>query len=352
MLELPTAYRLANLVVLSFLISIVTSLSVKNTIAEVAILIYLVALSITIYVAFKNGFIDLLFTVLIVTTFILSSIGLYDVIAINIDLPTIFNSVNKKHGISGFRNFGQAANYSFTMLTLLIPLKYSDLTVSYHKSKMLLLNITILLCLFFMMSTGRVSILISFGIGLLLFSFLRREKRILKDVGVFLTMIGIFIVITYQWMPILFKNILFRFESRIINRSENVEIANLFVDNIKNSFVSFFDNPWFGSGLGGFVNHYSEYEIHGTYFKVLGETGLVGVLGYLFFSGYLIYVVFRNRKSDQTNFFNYFLPFFIASLVSWGYNYHFRKKEFWILFAVVMILDVKNFRKTRNVKSK
>ena len=343
--QIPMGFRLGGLVVLCFLISIVTSLSVKSTLAEVIILMYLIILSITIYFTFKDLASDSIFAILTITTFILSSIGIYDVIAVNIGFPKVFESANKYFGVSGFRYFGQAANYSFTMLTLLIPLKYSDFSTNYSKSKKIFLNITILLCMLFMISTGRVSIFISFSIGLFIFLIVTLEKRIFKDVGVFLAFISFFVLAIFQFAPSLFKNIAFRIASRITHRDENTEIANIFIANIKNTLISFSDNIWFGSGLGGFVNHYSEFEIHGSYLKVLGETGLIGVFGYIIFMGYLLYIVYKNRNTFQTNFFHYFIPFFIASLLSWSYNYHFRKKEFWLLFAVLMILDFNIRRK-------
>lgn len=337
---IPRMYKLGAVVVVCLALSFFTSLSPKSTIFEVLILSYLVLLSYVVYEVYKSKittFIALLTTV----SFFTFAIGFYDIFAANLNWKTIFPSVNLNQVGSSFRYFGQAANYSFTMLTLLIPLKYTALTDAYSLKQKIFLNATIVLGILFLFSTGRISILLSFFMSVVLFVLYVRKKQIIKETSYIIISLATFILIGIYTLPNLVSNVIDRFEQRISHRETGNLATDFIVDNFKNSFVSFFDNPIFGSGLGGFVNHYSQYEIHGTYFKMLGETGLIGLLGYLLFIITFVKICLKSKSK----FFYYFLPFLMGSLVSWGYNYHLRKKEFWILLAFLMMLEFINKKK-------
>ena len=341
---IPTLYKRAAVAIVCVSLSIVTSLSYKSTIFELLIVYYLLLLSYVMYEVYKNHIQELI-SILVFTTFLVSVICLYDFVAVNSGLMTIFPYAEKNFGGSSFRYFGQAANYSFTFLTILIPLKYSRLTHDFSVSKKRFLHITIVLAVLLLFSTARVSIILSFLISIICFLLYTRKTNIVKDVAwLSLLMLCSMILVLYKF-PNLVSNLITRFQLRITKREEGNLASDFIIDNFNNTFVSFFDNPLFGSGLGGFLNNYSKYEIHGTYLKMIGETGLVGLIGYLIFIFFFIKVLSKTKNT----FFYFFLPFLIGSLVSWGYNYHLRKKEFWILFAFLAIVQFnseKNKKKT------
>lgn len=334
-IELPVLYKLAFLVCLGFFLTVFTSLNVKSTIFETLIVVYVILLSFVVYDIYKDSLKEIIY-IIVITSLLMSSIGLYDLFAANNNWYTIFNDVSTRHASSGFRYFAQAGNYSFTLLTLFIPLNYSSYVQDNFSLRFKwVLEATILLTILFMIASGAISIMIAFGIGALLFLIQNMKDRILVKqtfglgASLFLFCLGLFF-----FARNLYENLLYRIKSRVTHRDMDTPEASFIIENFRDTIQAFQDNFVFGSGLGGFVNNYSEFEIHGTYLKVLGETGLVGSLLYFVFLFFLIRYIL-NSKSEV---FQLFLPFLIASLVSWSYNYHFRKKEFWLLFAVLMII--------------
>ncbi|MCF6168475.1 O-antigen ligase family protein [Lutibacter sp.] len=323
--------------------SIFLSLNTKSTLVEVLIILYLVLLSTTIIYAFKNSLVSILFPLIIYTAFITSFIGLYDLVARNANLPVIFKMASKEVGISGFRYFGQAANYIFTMLTILIPLRYSNYYKTLEKWPQKFLSITILLGIIFLCTTGRISIIISFAIGVVLFILLNPNKKGVMLAITSLGLLGVFWVVITLYMPSLKQRIKYRIESRVTNRVQGTSESDFVVANFKGAMDAFSDNPITGSGLGAFVNNYSKFEVHGTYLKVLGETGIIGTVSYFIFLFYFLGLLLKgivNNKKTLNKFFKYLLPFMVANLISWSYNHHLRKKEFWILYAVVYIVYI------------
>lgn len=332
--DCPDSYKWGVFLIGAMLASIITSLSVKQTLFEICILSYLIVLSFVIYAVFKSHLLELV-DLLIGTTLLLSIIGLYDVVAVNFGYTPIFSGAVKNYTVSGFRYFGQAANYSFTMLSILIPLKYSNFSVRFSPVRKGFLNIGILLGTLFMLLTGRVSIIISFTVAVVLTVTFVREKKVLKDAAyLFIIMSGLLSLVSIT-IPKVWTNLIHRFSTRITDRIPESYEVKYMEDNLINTWTSFTDNPLFGSGLGGFVNNYSNFEIHGTLFKLLGETGLIGLLAYILFMVSFLKIVV-NRK---ISYFYTFFPFLLASLLSWTYNYHLRKKEFWILFAFLMLVN-------------
>lgn len=342
--NIPKLYYLGGISIVFISFSIISSLSYMSTLFEVLILCYLIFLSFTLYSVFNDDFKTLTY-LLIGLSFLMSFTGLYDLFAANNNLPVFFNETSIKHATSGFRYFAQAGNYSFTLLTILIPLKYSKLFENESVIVKRILGSVIVLTILFMLATGAISIIISFLIGCLIFlAFNFRNKLVLKDTFYVLSLILFFIGNVYFLANNLYQNLIFRIQSRVTNRQVDTPEASFIIQNLKDTIIAFRDNYLLGTGLGGFVNNYSEFEIHGTYLKMIGETGLVGSLGYFVF----LYFFIRFIIKEKGDYFKCFIPFFLSSLISWSYNYHLRKKEFWVLFAFLLIIS--SFNKN-NIKS-
>mgnify|MGYP001128906444 CR=1 FL=1 len=331
--------------------SIFLSLNLKSSIAEVIIVLYLVLLFGAFCYSFKNSLVSVFFPLLMYTTFITATVGLYDLLANNFNFPVIFKASTKNMGVSGFRYFGQAANYMFTMLSILIPLKYSNFFFSLSSFQKKFLNPTIILGILFLFTTGRISIIVSFALAVFLHLLFYRNKKAMRHSFI----LGGFFLVTIIWvhfyLPEVSERIVYRIESRLTNRLVGTPEAEFISENFKGAFRAFKDQPLTGSGLGAFVNNYSRFEIHGTYLKMIGETGIVGTISYLFFIlsfMFLFKPVLLKNKIINRNFLKHFLPFLIANLVSWSYNHHLRKKEFWILYAVLFIA-YSNFSAQKNI---
>jgi O-antigen ligase len=122
---------------------------------------------------------------------------------------------------------------------------------------------------------------------------------------------------------------------------ENNAGTNFIKSNFGGALESFNDNPFTASGIGGFMGRYGRYEVHSTYLKIIGETGIVGIIGYLVFMFYFLRIFFVSTRISKQNPYASFIrelsPLIIGCIISWGYTYHLRKREFWIMYAIVYI---------------
>lgn len=126
--EINIVYKMSFLLVISFGVGLLVTKELKSTLLAVTILMYLLLLSFAIYNTFKNDFLFLV-KIIIVTFLALSIVGFYDHFAFQYGLITIF-PINCSNCItSGFRYFGQTGDYTFLMLTFLLPFQFSNLSL-------------------------------------------------------------------------------------------------------------------------------------------------------------------------------------------------------------------------------
>ena len=108
------------------------------------------------------------------------------------------------------------------------------------------------------------------------------------------------------------------------------------VTNWAGAIDGFLANPIFGLGYGAEILWWGEtYEVHSTYLKFLGEGGLLVSIPALLLFFYVL-SQWRKVKKREPNNFGY-----IAGLLCFGlfvcmlYTYLPRRREFWILMAVL-----------------
>jgi len=147
-------------------------------------------------------------------------------------------------------------------------------------------------------------------------------------VGVAYMVLSQFSVGWYEW-----------FQYKVWTRWDELQGSGFLAENLAAAVQAFRDNPMFGSGIGAFHGYYGEYEVHSTYFKMLGEGGLVGFFAYCVFLAAMI-KTFRNvagKGGPVADYLQQVVPFGIGCLVSWGYTYHLRKREFWVALSTVWL---------------
>lgn len=333
------------LLVFMFLIGGIFGENLNQTIIEVFIHFFLLLMFYLIIFHFntEDGFRQL---ILIVSYASISAsfIGIYDLAAEMTGLPRVFEGRAQGEIVSGFRNAGQAGAYALVMLTIIIPVQTSQVIndLSLKKRQLIMLS-SISLFIFFLLS-GKIAAYIGFIVGLLLFFFYIRSAKAL-----FITLIlAILFTIIYLNIVVIAPDVAGRIIGKYNTRVATIIDNNQLIDenesfiaaNITAALLAFEDRPLTGSGLGAFVPKYHTHEVHSTYFKMLGETGLLGVIGYLFFLVYF-FRFFRLRSQTQLygDLLYYMYPFVIGCFVSWSYTYHLRKREFWLLFAFVVIIN-------------
>ena len=341
-LKINKIYIYSFILFLSFLLPVAFSLNVIATFIESLILLFLILISILIFYGFKDSFLKL-FILIMYTVLTAAVLGFYDIIAEMYGFPRLFRQRTNAELISGFRNAGQAGAYFMVFLTILFPLKYSKLYEMFNNKQKFLLNSSLIISVIFLFSTGKIAGWIGFAIGVFLFGVFSKNIKIILTIVI----LGISIFFIYQNLDIIAPDLAKRLEmkvrTRIINQIEGNETSNNFLENNWGGAVKAFnDNPITGTGIGGFYGNYGNYEVHSTYLKMVGETGIIGVIGYLIFIISFILLFKKPKKYNIANpYIDYLVkisPFVIGCLVSWTYTYHMRKREFWIMVAILMII--------------
>jgi len=360
-LQIKKVYANAYLMILAFFLPILFSLNKTSTLIENIIVFFLITISILIFFTFKDN-VNIILKIIINTSLIASIIGLYEWFANLYNLPTLFPKKNHLSMVSGFRNAGQAGAYFQIMLSILIPLNFSKLKKYLPNKDKIKLTISIIISIIFLISTGKVSAYIGFIIGLFLFILINRKISIIFSFA-FISFLMLFIYFNISKIaPDFIRDIEWRVRVRTVDKiNENPNNNNDFLaKNWGGAINAFTEHPLFGTGLGAFDGIYEDHEVHSTYLKMLGETGLIGTIFYSIFLISLIHIFYVSYLYRKKNIYFEFLylitPFMIGNIVSWMYNYHLRKREFWILLSTIMIIYYnaikqinKDYEQTKNL---
>lgn len=355
-------YQMAWLLVAGFFIGITGSDFPITSFNEVIILLFLIAVSqsiFSIYTEQKN--ILLLFIALAWVNLIASTIGIYDSYFTSFGLPRIFKARADGEALSGFRNAGQAGAFMQITLFMMYAFSRTELKNRFSVNNKLLLRISLIVGFVFFVLTGKVAAYIGGSVGILLYLIMKR--RLSSFFTVLLLLAGL--VWLFNELPTIAPQINKRIFAKVRTRIlEPMEISDsrskvngtAFINrNFESALTAFYDNPLTGSGIGGFMGRYERHEVHSTYLKIIGETGLLGIIPYLLLMYFMLRMLFSKRiMVDESNdihpwfaFLMELRPFVIGWLISWGYTYHLRKREFWIAFAIIsivykLIIDSKN----------
>lgn len=335
-------FQMGFILIVTFFLPIFFSLNMQATLIECLILLFLLLLSIAIFENYKNSLLTHLFPLIFYTVSAAAVLGFYDLFASISGLPRLFPGRTDGEALSGFRNAGQAGAYFLVMLTILVPLKYSSLKNLLSSKNKKLLNVSLILSLIFIFLTGKIAAYVGLVFGVIFFLLYRRNLKAIVSVFV----AGLIIAVLWGNMetilPDTYNRINSKYKTRVTENLNNESDNDFIRNNYGLAFDAFEDRPLIGTGIGAFYGSYSRHEVHSTYVKMLGETGLLGSIGYiLFILSFLS--LFRIRTLKNTNpyadYLATMLPFLLGCFISWAYTYHLRKREFWILFSLVVICN-------------
>lgn len=341
-----SVYKYAFCLFSSFFIGVFITQDLYGTILGIFVFFYLLLLSITFYNAFYND-VFLLVKTVILTFFIMIIIGFYDYFALKNNLYTIFPNANARYLISGFRSFGQVGDYTFCILTFLIPFQFSNYSLKLNEKWRFFLRITVFMGIVFVFGTVRVSAILSLFLALFLFFFLNRNFTVIRRFYFEIILVFVSLLIIKFNFESLYQYLWDRLNARIFKRNESYE-SMFIVENFNFAIKLFLNNPIFGNSIITERIPVYNVEIHGTYLKLLAESGLLGVFCYFLF----IKDIWSKLKSKMRNnnhignFIRCYFPFFLSSLVMWFYDFHLRKKEFWIVLALILIIAKVSEQKT------
>jgi len=338
---------------LFFVISLVPGIFVSynqtSTLIELLILVFLGLIFIVLTVEFATPeALNFLIFAFALASLLAAFIGTWNVLSSVVGLPRI-PVMNPRSGIVGigtFRNTGQAGAYMMISLTVLIPAKVSDLYKQFSDYQRRVISFAIPLCIIFLVLSIKRASLIGFLIGVFLWSMFRISKGVFKIGKLKISsLIYVVLVVAFIYSIISFnvganQSWLNWWQYKIVvGIPSAAEEGGFLRENYHLAFLAFEDNPLLGSGIGGFSGRYMRYEVHSTYFKMLGEAGLLGIIGYLVFmiNSSKCIISGARYKNQYSSFIKNSIPFLIGCFVSWSYTYHLRKREFWIMFAILFI---------------
>lgn len=350
--------------IFALFLSGLVGLNPLQSIVEVIILFFLLLIFIVLVDLFRtiDGFCELIYYISL-AGILASGFGTYDYFAGMIGLPRIFPERAEGEVLSGFRNAGQAGAYAMIILAILIPAMTSKVYTIFKKKQRITLIASVVLVTLFLFLTGKMAAYIGFAIGLLLFLLMVRNRKTF----VISLVIGLILMLVVKELPNIapdvYTRILIKYNTRLagtLEGSSGLTDAGGFIrENISQAVTAFWDNPITGTGIGAFGgSHYGRHEVHSTYFKMIGETGIIGTVAYIVFMIFFMKKLRYKKHKDKFSEFLYFvLPFILGCLVSWAYTYHMRKREFWIIFAAIMIANniierEKIYIRNNNVKNK
>jgi O-antigen ligase len=348
LLKFPKPYLAAGILLIGFLITAIFSSYPIMTLVECIIILFLLLISIGIYLTFRETPLSSLLSWFMWGAILFTVIGFYDLAAEQYRFYRVF-PVARYPGVlvSGFKNTGQAGSFFMIIFILLLPLRFSKTKNFISIKRQWLLNIALVSCTLMLFTLGKYSVIFGLIVGILLFTiFTRRKVVVFYVLGVIVFFMG-FIQILKVTLPDAYGRVGFKFENRVLKNELNTKETGFIEENFTAAITAFTDHPITGCGLGTFQCTYHFYEVHSTYLKMLGEAGLIGVFVYLFFMLSFIRIFpmkWKQSENPLTHYLQCLLPLLLGALITWTYTYHLRKREFWILFAIILIIDWKRRR--------
>ncbi|WBY02081.1 hypothetical protein PE066_00645 [Ramlibacter tataouinensis] len=267
---------------------------------------------------------------------ILAGVGLVDFLI----WPTLIE--NPTFGLIGtFRNTGQAGSFFGVYLAILIPGFLSKLLRA-NKRNLAILFIIVLALVFTLKRAALIGI--ALGVFLLTISMAASTSKRDKKYGVttLLAIAGLLLVgyPAFLWGMDNVSGMAWRFSSKFNSDAIDDFSEGFMAENIHATFLALRENAFLGVGLGGVQGYITEkYEIHSTYLAMFANGGVLGFLLYVIFMLLLVAPWLRVRTRNAFGLYlRYSLPLFLGLLVSWAYTYHLRKREFWIIFFVLVLM--------------
>jgi hypothetical protein len=148
----------------------------------------------------------------------------------------------------------------------------------------------------------------------------------------------------FSWALDNVPGVSWRFAYKVSEEAGSDFADGFFAENVRATFSAFSDSPLIGVGLDNVRDIYLKYEIHSTYLGILAYGGIFGCLAYILFMTPLVTMLFSGRLNNIRDRYSstlyYMSSMFIGLIISWGYTYHLRKREFWIFIIFVVVLKM------------
>lgn len=327
-LLLPRMAFATSVLLLWFCIGIPTSTNPFNTLFECIVTVYAFLGMVVVYVVMRSLEFEerlKLLQLFAVAVGLIAVLGIYDWAAVWVGTPRIGKGI--EGGLSGtFRNTGQAGQFFLFSLSAVYPFA----RIAKGKRQRIAVIATIVLvaaCLLTIKRAAIIGLVIGFVCSML-------AERDIKSAGKMLFGAAIAaLLVSLVWNAAL-ENIpgfRWRVESKLTGDGASSTVENFASSNLNVADLATKTNPITGVGVGGVAGEFAKYEIHSTYLGILVNSGLFGVLIYIWFFYEYASGLKNPRNSDPRSkvYSRFAVALMIGMAVSWIYTYHVRKREYW-----------------------
>lgn len=301
--------------------------------------IFLVCISLYNLIRFESPDLDYIRSIIESTLLASGLIALIGIIQFFF-LPSLFS--NSFGGLSGtFRNTGQAGAYFSVFLCLGIAAIISGLI----RRNLLNLSSLFLLITALIFTFKRAALLgVSVGIVLLFLKLALSNKS--EDKKYFIVILSfvsilVFVLINiFIWAGDNIDGVIWRSTSKFNPDTVEDFSEGFLAENIDATMRAFWDSPILGVGMGNMAGIYTaKYEIHSTYLSILSASGILGIFSYSLFLMYTAKNFFVSSKVNETTQFLISMSIlYVGLLISFSYTYNPRKREFWILMVIILVI--------------
>lgn len=341
-LLLPKVHLAAFPMVVVFLMAAVLAVNKDRALMELVVLVFCLVGSIVIVnllAGLPEGWLSRLLRWYVLVIGALALVCVVDFLL----LPGLISS-RSLGGLQGpFRNTGQAGAYFGLHVFVITALIISGIV----PRRLLYVASGIVTFLALVFTLKRASIL-AFAVGiivlvlvLLLGSASRRDKRAAIGFIVASAIVGVIGLALFQWALGEVSGLRWRLETKFAMSALDSFQDGFLAENIQSTISAFSDSPILGVGLDNVRGIYQSHEIHSTYLAIIAYGGALGVIAYSWFMGSFLMGMYRESKLHASNMWARFLylllPLTIGLMVGWGYTYHLRKREFWLMVAFVAL---------------
>lgn len=242
--------------------------------------------------------------------------------------------------VGTFRNTGQAGTYFGMGLALFLPALATRL-ISRNPFNLAVV-LLIILCLILTVKRAALIGLMVGVAGMLLVAVLTGSVDDRRRNLAFFVLAVMAVPLVMWLLDLATQNVTgleYRVRRKVTNFAVDDFMTRFFGENSSAAMRAFSDNPLMGVGVGNIIGAYTEkYEIHSTPLSILSSSGLVGFAVYGTFIVHWLMTVWRAGTGTllENRFMRLLFPMLVGLVVSWGYTYHVRKREFWVLYAIVM----------------
>ncbi|MGY1529603.1 O-antigen ligase family protein [Luteimonas sp. A649] len=351
-LLLPRVHLAAFPMVVVFLLATVLAVNKDRALMELVVLVFCLVGSIVIVnllAGLPEGWLSRLLRWYVLVIGALALVCVTDFLL----LPGLISS-RSLGGLQGpFRNTGQAGAYFGLHVFVITALIMSGIV----PRRFLYVASGIVTFLALVFTLKRASIL-AFAVGvvvlvlvLLFGSASRRDKRAAISFVVASALIGTIGLALFQWALGEVSGLRWRLETKFAMSALDSFQDGFLAENIQSTMSAFSDSPIIGVGLDNVRDVYQSHEIHSTYLAIAAYGGASGVVAYSWFMVSFLMGMYRESKFHLSNMWArllyLLLPLTIGLMVGWGYTYHLRKREFWLMVAFVA-LAIRMSQKQRN----